>query len=265
MYSAFQLTKKYLYYYLTASNGKGHGIHSPLVFDFIKNVLTDKRNCTNGESIEAVRAFLKKDDTLIEVEDFGAGSGSIKSNLRSVKAIAASSLKPKKYARLLFRMVNYYRPENVIELGTSFGITTAYLASASVATNVFTCEGAKNIAGIAGQNFVKLGLQNITLLQGSFVDTLPDLLNSVKKLDFAFIDGNHRKVPTLQYFEQLLGIADEESILVFDDIHWSKEMEEAWTIIMKHPRVTVSIDLFFIGIIYLSKDVKVKQHFKIAY
>ena len=265
MYAAFQLTKKYLHYYFTSSNGKGHGIHSPLVFDFIKNVLTDKSQCTNSDSIEALRASLKKDGRLIEVEDFGAGSGSLKSNVRSVKLIAASSLKPKKYAQLLFRMVNYYQPKNVIELGTSFGITTSYLASANVDSNIFTCEGSKNIAEIAQRNFAYLGLQNIKLLQGSFTDTLPRLLSSIKKLDFAFIDGNHRKIPTLQYFEQLLSIADDQSILVFDDIHWSKEMEEAWAVILQHPRVTISIDLFFIGIIYLNKDVKVKQHFKIAY
>lgn len=265
MYSSFRLAKKYLLYYWKASNGNGHGIHSPLVFDFIKNVLTDKTRYKGTPAIEGIRENLKIDDTIIEVEDFGAGSGIIKSNKRVVKAIAKSSLKPKKYAQLLFRMVKYYEPATVIELGTSFGITTAYLASANTATKVYTFEGAKNIATIAAHNFKQLNLQNICLLQGDFADTLPPLLKSINNLGFAFVDGNHRKIPTLQYFEQLLAIADDKCILVFDDIHWSEEMEAAWEIIMQHPRVTISIDLFFIGIIYLNKDVKVKQHFKIAY
>ncbi len=265
MYTAFQLSTKYLHYYFTASNGKGHGIHSPLVYNFIKNVLTDKKKYPAAEEIEAQRQILTKNETIIEVEDFGAGSGSIKSNRRAVKAIAKSSLKPKKYAQLLFRMVKYYQPEVLLELGTSLGITTAYLASGNRAAKVFTCEGSKNIADIAKNNFKHLGLQNVTLLQGAFQETLPPLLAAVKKIDFAFIDGNHRKIPTLQYFEQLLAVAENNSILVFDDIHWSEEMEAAWAIILQHPAVTISIDLFFIGIIYLNQDVKVKQHFKIAY
>ena len=228
-------------------------------------MLTDNKKYESSIDIELLRASLRKDETIIEVEDFGAGSGIIKSNKRVVKAIAKSSLKPKKYAQLLFRMVKYYQPENVLELGTSLGVTTAYLASGNAAAKIYTCEGSKNIAVIANSNFKHLGLQNVTLLQGAFEKTLPSLLDSVKKIDFVFIDGNHRKVPTLQYFEQLLVIANGKSIFVFDDIHWSEEMEAAWIIIKDHPAVTVSIDLFFIGIIYLNPDVKVKQHFKIAY
>ena len=228
-------------------------------------MLTDNKKYESSIDIELLRASLRKDETIIEVEDFGAGSAIIKSNKRVVKAIAKSSLKPKKYAQLLFRMVKYYQPENVLELGTSLGVTTAYLASGNAAAKIYTCEGSKNIAAIANSNFKHLGLQNVTLLQGAFEKTLPSLLDSVKKIDFVFIDGNHRKVPTLQYFEQLLVIADGKSIFVFDDIHWSEEMEAAWIIIKDHPAVTISIDLFFIGIIYLNPDVKVKQHFKIAY
>ena len=228
-------------------------------------MLIDSKKYESSTPIEALRASLKKDETVIEVEDYGAGSAIIKSNKRVVKAIAKSSLKPKKYAQLLFRMVKYYQPENVLELGTSLGVTTAYLASGNSAAKIYTCEGSKNIAAIANNNFKHLGLQNVTLLEGAFEKTLPFFLNTIKKIDFVFIDGNHRKVPTLQYFEQLLVIANGKSIFVFDDIHWSEEMEAAWIIIKDHPAVTISIDLFFIGIIYLNPDVKVKQHFKIAY
>lgn len=265
MYSSFQLAKKYLRYYFAASNGKGHGTHSPFVFDFITHVLIDKKKYACYAEIEQLRTTLKTDGAIIEVEDFGAGSAHIKANRRVVKDIAHSSLKPKKYAQLLYRMVQYYQPQNVLELGTSFGITTAYLAFGNKAATIFSCEGATTIAAIAKQNFTQLKLQNIKLIQGDFAVTLPPLFSSLHKIDFAFVDGNHRKAPTLQYFEQLLLQATNSTILVFDDIHWSKEMEEAWVNIQQHPAVTLTIDLFFIGIVSVNTAIKVKQHFTIAY
>ncbi|MEO7961162.1 MAG: SAM-dependent methyltransferase, partial [Ginsengibacter sp.] len=128
MYSAFQLARKYFHYYITAKNGKGHGIHSPFVFDFITNVLNDHKKYECYSRVESLRKRMLQDKSLIEVEDFGAGSGIIKNRNRSVKNIAASSLKNRKFSQLLFRIVNYYQPRHVIELGTSLGITTSYLA-----------------------------------------------------------------------------------------------------------------------------------------
>ena len=218
MYSSFQLAKKYLHYYFTASNGKGHGTHSPFVFDFIVNVLNDKKKYDCYERIEAVRQQLKRDSSIIEVEDFGAGSTVIKSDKRIIKDIANSSLKSPKFAQLLFRIVQYYKPENILELGTSFGITTAYLACGNPDAKVFTCEGASQIASIAQNNFKQLSINNTALFQGDFVRTLPGLLSANKKIDFVFIDGNHRKEPTLQYFQRLLTHSGNNTILIFDDI-----------------------------------------------
>ncbi|MGG9960510.1 O-methyltransferase [Ferruginibacter sp. SUN106] len=265
MYSKFQLTKKYLHYYFTASNGKGHGIHSPFVFDFIINVLNDKKKYDCYNDIEKRRLELLNDATVIEVEDFGAGSSVIKTNARVVKKIARSSLKPKKFSQLLFRMVQYYQPKTIVELGTSFGITTAYLASGNTNAQVSTCEGAKNIAHIAKQSFEQLNLKNIILTEGDFTTTLPPLLNQLQTIDLAFVDGNHRRLPTLDYFTQLLKVSTPSTILIFDDIHWSAEMEAAWNEIKQHPAVTLTIDLFFIGIVTLNNDIKVKQHFDIRF
>ncbi len=265
MYSRFQLAKKYLYYYLTAANGKGHGIHSPFVFDFIKHVLNDKQNYPAYQAIENIRKQLLADSTVIEVEDFGAGSSVIKTNKRLVSAIATSSLKPKKYAQLLYRMVNYYKPAKVLELGTSFGITTAYLASANTASKIFTCEGSGAIASIAKQNFAALQLKNVQLTEGDFAKTLSPVLSNLQEINFAFIDGNHRKEPTLIYFNELLNYSNPATILVFDDIHWSEEMEEVWHQIKAHPSVTLTIDLFFIGIVFFNPDFKHKQDFCIRF
>lgn len=265
MYSSFQLAKKYINYQLTASNGKGHGIHSPFVFDFVNKILNDDSEQPCYARIEQQRKALLHDATLIEVEDFGAGSAVIRSNRRRISAIAASSLKPKKYARLLNRMVNYYKPQTILELGTSFGITTAYLASANENANVFTCEGSPAIAAIARQNFDTLGLKNIELTEGDFSTGLSPLLNRLKKIDFAFVDGNHRKVPTGEYFTKILQQATPSTILVFDDIHWSADMEEAWEAIKSHETVTLTIDLFFMGLVFLNTDINHTQHFTIRF
>ena len=149
MYSAFQLAKKYIGYYLTAQNGKGHGIHSPFVFDFIIYVLNDKKKYPCYPKIESLRKQLLANKTIIEVEDFGAGSAVIPFKKRRIKDIAASSLKKKKYAQLLFRIAKYYQSRHIVELGTSFGISTCYLASAQKESSVTTLEGSHNIAGIA--------------------------------------------------------------------------------------------------------------------
>ncbi len=265
MYSRFQLAKKYGHYYLSASNGKGHGIHSPFVFAFIENVLNDKKSYPAYLSIEKIRKQLLADARVIEVEDYGAGSSIIKTNKRVVSAMAASSLKPKKYAQLLYRMVQYYKPETMLELGTSFGITSAYLASANELATLFTCEGSAAIAAIAKQNFEQLQLKNIQLTEGDFGQTLSPLLATVKTVNFAFVDGNHRKLPTLDYFIKLLNCSNTNTILVFDDIHWSAEMEEAWDTIKQHPQVTLTIDLFFIGIVFISPDFKIPQQFSIRF
>ena len=265
MYTLFQLAKKYFHYYVTASNGKGHGIHSPFVFDFIKHVLNDKKKYESYASIEKIRNELLHDKRVVDVEDLGAGSLAVPFRKKRISDITRSFLKSKKLAQLLFRIVQYYKPRNIVELGTSLGVTTAYIASANKTSKVFTLEGAKNIAVIADKNFKKLGIQNVKLIQGNFDDTLPGLLSQLQKIDLAYVDGNHRKTPTLNYFQQLLQRSTDHSVFIFDDIHWSKGMEEAWKEIQQHEAVTLTIDLFFIGIVFFKKDFKAKQHFVIRF
>jgi predicted O-methyltransferase YrrM len=265
MYSAFTLAKKYFRYYTKASNSKGHGVHSPFVFEFITKVLNDRKKPEVFARIEALRAKLRKDESLLTIEDFGAGSAVTNSTQRTIKSIAHTSLKPARYGRLMHRMINYYMATRIVELGTSLGITTSYLASSNSLTKVYTFEGSNAVADVAEQNFKQLGLYNIQLLRGNFDDTLAPQLDKISTVNFAFVDGNHRKEPTIRYFELLLAKATDHSIFIFDDIHWSEEMEEAWAYIQQHPAVTLTIDLFFIGIVFFRKEQKVAQHFVIRY
>ncbi|MES2330477.1 MAG: class I SAM-dependent methyltransferase [Bacteroidota bacterium] len=265
MYSPFTLGAKYIKYYLTASNGNGHGMHSPFVFTFITKVLNDDRSFYAYQNIESLRQLLLNDQQQLTIEDFGAGSRVKKNNVRSVSDIAHSSLKPKKFGQLLFRIVDAYAPQNILELGTSLGITTAYLASAKAGCTVVTMEGAKAVAAVARKNFTKLDLKNIELVEGNFDETLPATIKKMESIDMVFVDGNHRYEPTVRYYRELLPAMHEYSILIFDDIHWSKEMEQAWDEIRKDEAVTLSIDLFFIGLVFFRKEQKVKQHFVIRF
>jgi predicted O-methyltransferase YrrM len=265
MYPPLQLAIKYCKYYLTASNGKGHGVHSPFVFSFITEVLNDERQFYCYGPIEELRHRLLHNYAALEIEDFGAGSTVFKSNNRTISQIAKSSLKPEKYGKLMFRMADYFQSNIMVELGTSLGITTAYLASGNVRGRVFTFEGARQVAEVAKQNFDTLHVNNIEVIEGNFDDTLPARLDKLDTVDLAFVDGNHRREPTLAYFNLLLAKANDNSVFIFDDIHWSKGMEEAWKEIQQHPSVTLTIDLFFIGLVFFKKEQKVTQHFTVRF
>lgn len=265
MYSKVRLIRKYISWYCTASNSKGHGTHSPFIFSFITSILNDKTAYAGYNSIELLRKQLRNDHTVLTIEDFGAGSITDKSNLRTISSIVRNAAKPKKFGQLLFRMVKYYQPRTILELGTSLGITTSYLASGNPAATVTTMEGAKEVAAVARKNFATLGLQNISVMEGNFDDTLASVVQYLGSNDFCFIDGNHRREPTERYFQQLLPITHNDSILIFDDIHWSPEMEEAWDTIRNHPAVRCSVDLFFIGIVFFREEFHEKQHFSIRF
>lgn len=240
-------------------------MHSPFVFSFITKVLNDKNNYPAYEKIEALRKQLLADNTVLQVQDFGAGSSVSKTNERSIASIARHAAKPKKFGQLLHRIVAYYQPQNILELGTSLGITSCYLATAKPDSFFITMEGSPAIAQVARQNFEKLQLQNIILLPGNFDDTLATAITKTPSLDLVFIDGNHRKEPTIRYFDQLLPKVHNDTILIFDDIHWSKEMDEAWSFIKQSPSVRCTIDLFFIGIVLFRQEFKEKQNFVVKF
>ena len=265
VYNSFQLTFKYLHYLATASNGKGHGIHSPFIYRFIKEVLNDRSQYEAYGKVEKLRQKLLNDKLLVNVNDFGAGSSVNKNERRSISSIAKNSAKSKKYGQLLFRMVKFYQPATILELGTSLGITSSYLALANTAAKFLTIEGSKEIASVAKQNFESLKIHNADSLVGNFDQVLNGIVNGLPSIDFVFIDGNHRKEPVLKYFQQLSSKININSIIVFDDIHWSREMEVAWEEIRKLPSVLCSVDLFFAGIIFFNPAFREKQQFKIRF
>ena len=264
-YNTFTLINKYISYLWKASNGHGHGVHSPFVFAFIKNVLNTKSKGPSIDAIELYRQRLLNNQKEITILDLGAGADPKGNKSRTIAQIAKGALKPKKYSSLLSRIVKYYQPSQVLEMGTSLGITTCYLAHGVPNASVVTMEGAPTVAHEALTTFKNLGFQNIQLIEGNFDQSLPNYLQSVSTIGIAYVDGNHRYEPTMQYFNLLLTKSDEHSIFIFDDIHWSSEMEKAWAEIKADARVSLTIDLFYIGIVFLKKGNKEKENFIIKY
>lgn len=265
MYNTAQLAWKYMVYMITSSSGKGHGVHSPFVFDFITNVLRGKQSHAGFAPIEAKRASLSKSQQILDVLDLGAGSASGNSKQRTVASIAHSAAKPARFARLFFRMIRYYGIDSVLELGTSLGLTTRYLSLAAPPTGVITIEGAHEIAAFTMKCFEEEGIRNVLLHTGDFKDVLPVALESMKGKKLLFFDGNHKYQPTMDYFNAAMKVVSIDDVFIFDDIHWSPEMEKAWSEIKKNKQVACTIDLFFIGIVFFRKEFKEKLDFAIHF
>jgi predicted O-methyltransferase YrrM len=241
-----------------------HGLHSPFVYNLTDKVIYDFKPREVYTVIETLRKELLQDERIITITDLGAGSLVNNNKQKKISQLAKNALKPAKLAQLIHRLAEEFKPRNIIELGTCLGITTAYLAKAVPSAHIISVEGCPNTAAVAKENLGKLRIENTELLTGDFDNILPEIISRGKELDFVFIDGNHRKQATLDYFGLCLPVLNENSVMIFDDIYWSKGMEEAWEEIKAHPAVTVTVDLFWIGLVFFRKG-QAKEHFKIKF
>jgi predicted O-methyltransferase YrrM len=250
----FQLTS-FISYWLDAVDE--HSLHSPFLFDFYTVVVKRPQDSITG--IEKLRKKLLGDQRKINSADYGSGNA----RGRTIASIANSSLSPEKYSALYARIIQQRNAQHVLELGTSFGINTLYLAQHKN-SQVTTLEGSHDIADIARLTFQFYGSRNITLTEGNINDTLSRFLQSVRKVDFVLMDANHKFQPTCEYFEQLVMKVHENSVVVVDDIHSSSEMERAWKVLKSHRLVHTTIDLFRCGILFFDPSLN-KQHVILQY
>ena len=251
----------WLRHLLSAWNTGGEGVHSPYLFEWVRMVMSDKHAYYVWEDIEALRAEMLRDNRMIAFVDYGSGKkqlGDIVQEERLVRDIAKGSLARKQYAQMLFRLVNWLgdgRSLNIVELGTSLGVTTSYLAAVDSRNRVVTLEGCEAVAEIAKENWRKLGLRNIECRLGEVsVDSLQCVVDALTGgVDVAYIDANHTYASTREYFNVLAANVHEKSVIVVDDIHHSKEMERAWKAICADARVTSTIDLYQMGLVFFDK------------
>lgn len=247
----------FLSYLLHARHHRGFGVHSPFAFDMITNVMEEKYSYYCYRTMEEKRKSLLCDKTKILVKDFGTGP----SNVRRICDIARVSLKSKRYAQLLFRLAVVAHPINIIELGTSLGLTTSYLASSDKRTPLYSFEGCPHTMSVARQTIKDCGVsENVHLILGNIDEKLPETLGSLDKIGFVFFDANHTKKATLSYYEMCVKKAYSETVFVFDDIHSSQEMEEAWLKIKMDKRVCVTFDIYTMGLVYFNPDLQKQDY-----
>lgn len=231
-----------------------YNVQSPFLYDFVTNVLDTEKEYYGFQMIENQRKILKSSSDSIVVTDFGAGSKSLDKNRRKVSKIAHTSISGETKCRVLFNLALHYKAKNILELGTSLGISSSYLACYDSNAKIVSLEGDLGIANIAKKVHQNLNLKNVEVIIGPFHETLSKALSLLKKVDVAFIDGHHALTPTLQYFEEILPFCHNESILVIDDIYWSTDMQTAWKTLIDRPEVSLTIDLYDIGIIFFKKE-----------
>jgi len=252
--------KSYFKFLLKSTNE--HGIHSPFVYDLVSKCFYNKTKYTEYKLLEKYRKDLLNSSDSISVEDFGAGSTVFKSNKRKVSDLAKVAGASKSESELLFRIAKYFNPEQSLELGTSLAISTYTISTALPQQNITTVEGSKSIFEWNKQNTSKYNFKNTEFVNSLFDDYLETLPPNTQ-FDLIYIDGNHTYDATIKYFEILKKHTHKNSVIIFDDIHWSEGMDKAWNEIIADKEVTLSIDTFHFGMVFFRKEQYNKEHFVI--
>lgn len=254
------IIKSYLKFLFHSKNE--HGVHSPFVFDLVTKCFYDATKYPEYEQLKSYRKSLLENKNTIDVTDFGAGSRVFKSNKREISKIAQTAGITPKNAELLFRIVRYFQPKSILEIGTSLGLATSALSLGNKNAEIITLEGCPNTQKQAQVQLQEQNsnFQNIEFVNTEFSSYFKTLHLSPITHHLIYFDGNHSKKATLDYFEALLPTISNDSVWIFDDIHWSADMEDAWEIIKNHPKVTVTIDTFQWGIVFFRTEQE-KEHF----
>ncbi|MBL0739324.1 class I SAM-dependent methyltransferase [Flavobacterium sp. GN10] len=255
MFFQIQSYLKFLWY-----SKNEHAVHSPFVFSLLTKCFYDKKFKPEYTILKKYRKTLLENKNFIEVTDFGAGSRIFKSNRRQISKIAQTAGISPKRAELLFRVTNYFQPSTILEIGTSLGLATSALALGNPKAKVVTIEGCPNTANVAQNQLADFDCKNVENVISEFESFLISENIQATNYNLIYFDGNHSKKATLTYFDLLLPTIDNDSVWIFDDIHWSEDMEEAWEIIKNHPQVKVTIDTFQWGFVFFRRE-QPKEHF----
>lgn len=248
--------------YLFKSKSK-FSVHSPFVYEFITKTLQTPLPVQFGVKLKKYRDVLLSDNSLIRVTDFGAGSRFFSTNNRKICDIARVAGISNTKAALLQKIVFHFHPANILEIGTSLGIATAAMSIVNPKSQITSVEGCEETASKAKDTFTQHQIKNINVVIGEFSIVLPDIFKN-NTFDLIYFDGNHQKEATIAYFKNCLKSVHNDSLLIFDDIHWSKEMEQAWELIKNETCVTLTIDLYHIGLVFFRKE-QTKQNFILQY
>ncbi len=253
----------YFNYFLNVTDQ--HSLQAPFIFNLYTNLIQGIKNNNGIEEIEVIRKSFLKDHTKIRGIDLGAGSRVTKSGYdKTVAMIAKHGISSKKDCIFLSELVKRIQPKTSIELGTSLGIATAYLANSIKHGSIFTFEGNEALVQKSKYVFHLVNCENVHLIKGDIDDMLPGQLTQLDKVDFAIIDANHTYRALLRYFDLLKVKMGDSGVMVIDDIRWSVEMYSGWKKLILDEAVTTSIEFLNKGVLMFKKRIQ-KQHYILSY
>lgn len=241
-----------------------HSLHSPFVFELNEKLIQKKNAQYFPENIEKQRQSLLQDQREIEQIDFGAkGNASGKIRKRKIAEIAKTSLSNKRFCLFLAELANHAQSQTILELGTSLGIQSAYLAHFNPKANILSFEGDPSCLTMAMAYWQQQGYGNIQGIAGALDNSLADTLNSLSSVDLVYMDANHTYEATMRYYHLIKSLLHPKSIVVLDDIHWSKGMYQAWKELCSQEEVSLSLDLFDAGILFFRPELQ-KEHYLLS-
>lgn len=255
----FYRLQSYLKFYTRAKTP--YKIHSPFVSDLLKNIVDDRREYYAFFSLKEIRKQLKKDQRQVPITDFGAGSLIKTSKTKTVSEITKMAAIPEGEGQFLFKLMHFLKPDTILEMGTSLGISAMYMSAAVPRAKMITLEGCPNTAQIALENLHRIGLSSVDLRVGAFDQTLGGALKDLAKIDVLYIDGHHAREPLLKYIKQAEPFLHKDSVVIIADIYWSKDMEAGWKEICNREDVRLSLDFYYFGCIFFNEDFRQKSHF----
>lgn len=241
-----------------------YDVHAPRAFGFAREVVEDRRMFYAFFRIRALRKKLLGRTETIAIKDYGAGSKVNNSASRSIGELTRFNAVSELEGQTLFRMVQYFEPQLILELGTSLAISTLYLKLGARQIPLITVEASPETASLALKNLDQLQAGNFELWQCTFEEALKRLLFSGLQPDFVYLDGDHRGEATLNYLKQLLELCDTRPVIVIADIYWSDDMEQAWNEVCGLEDIRLSIDLFHFGVLVTDPDIISKQHYRLV-
>lgn len=253
--------RQFLSYWLEAVDA--HSLHSPFIFDLYTGSILDRRPAAELSAVEKLRAKLLEDQTSIRITDLGTGSLQGNDKLTTLGNLAQKSHNPQ-VSRLLFNLARAYRPKNILELGTNLGLSTLHMAAGAPQAAITSLEGCPKLCEYARRHFEQLGASTVQILPGPIEENLKPFLSASAPLDMIFLDANHRYQPTMNYFNHCLERVHDGSVVIVDDIHWSEEMSRAWRDIRCHQKISISVDLFKVGLLFFDQKLK-RNHYILQY
>ncbi len=223
----------------------------------------DDRHFYAFDEAEFLREQLEQNKEQMEMIDLGAGSKKGNAHKKQIAQVAKNSLSSAWQCQMMFKLVDHLQSEQILEIGSSLGISSIYLAKANGKSSVQSLEGNHDSITIAKNMATRARVQNVHFTEGNFNDTLASVLKKMPHVDLAFVDGNHRYEATVDYTTKILAKAHASTAIVIDDIYWSEGMTKAWKEIIGLPQIKASVDFFYFGIVFTHPVFKENKNLKI--